>query len=85
MRKISQREAQQALKDRTRLENQIDTQRNAYAQAWAGGTHIGTIELDLAMYATVKTARRLGHAVVAISPNTGRIDLYALPLPSEPK
>jgi hypothetical protein len=82
---ISQREAHRLQRQVARLENQIEIQRSAYAQAWPGGAHIASIALTTAEFATVKTARRLGHAVIAIAPNRDVLDLYALPLASEPK
>lgn len=82
---ISQREAHRLQRQVARLENQIETQRNSYAQVWPGGVHLASIALNSAEFATVKTARRLGHACVATCPNRDILDLYALPLPGEPK
>lgn len=83
--KISQREAHQLQRQVARLENQIDQQRMAYASEWPGGVSIGWIEPGLEVFTAVKTARRLGHAVVVVPQSTTHINLFALPLPTEAK
>lgn len=80
MRKISQREARLALRRVARLENELEIERNAYAQEWPGGVHLGTSNPSVEILTAVKTARRLGHAVVTTQVNSGRLDHYALPL-----
>lgn len=83
MRKISQREARIALRKLARLENQMDNQRKSYIQEWPGGVHIGSSNPSIEIITAVKTSRKLGHAVVTIQVNEGRLDHYALPLPKD--
>lgn len=85
MKKVSQRAARASQKRVRELERVIQQQRLAYSQEWVGGVHIGTVALgkDDARAVVVKTARRLGHAVVVIQNNDSDLELMALPHPKE--
>ncbi len=81
--RISQREARALRKRVAELERVIEGERNAYAAQWPCGVHLGDItwpEPD-SRASAVYTARRLGHAVVAIHNGDRTIRLYALPHP----
>ena len=82
---ISQREARRLKKQVEALQRQIKGQR----ERWTGdyiGVEIGRVEwepLD-AIPVALRTARKLGHAVVAIgSADNGHVRFVALPHPSE--
>jgi hypothetical protein len=78
--RISQREAR-GLRIRVRaIERELTEQRRSYASEWPGGTHIATTDPGLEVRTAVKTARRLGHAVVATLGSEGNLYLHALPL-----
>lgn len=82
--KISQREAR-ALKRRVLQLEQIEERRRAvWSREYPGGTHIAS-EPNSNHYAraAIATARKLGHAVVAIERDT-EIAFYALPLAKLP-
>lgn len=82
---ISQREARRLMKLVAALERQIKNQRDR----WSGdyiGKEIGRVSWGQAdsIPTAIRTARRLDHAVVAISSeNSGEIRFVALPHPSE--
>lgn len=80
MKQISQREARQLRKRVANLEKMIEQQNNCYVLDYPGGAHIGTVswEHDTHIASSVYTARRLGHAVVAVSNGARRFDLYAV-------
>lgn len=76
---ISQREAY-ALKRRVaELEAAEDNRRNAWIRDYPGGTRIHSMGANGTDIAIVRTARKLGHAVVCNEVN-GVLNLYALPL-----
>lgn len=82
-RRISQAEARAAIARVAELEADEDRRRRAWASDWPYGVNIGTITWDEAALVceAAMTARRLGHAVVAVPDSTRkRIDLFALPL-----
>ena len=78
--RISQRQARELKKRVDELERREMDRRNAWAREWVDGVHLSSVSLDRADYAVVKTARRLGHAIVATTPNDGKLELYALPV-----
>jgi hypothetical protein len=79
---ISQREARRLRKRVTILEDIIERQRRDYSQDWFGGVDIGRYEFTtVAIPEIVRTARRLGHAVVAVGDDTDTIRFIALPHP----
>lgn len=82
-RQFSQREARHLQQQVVRLENQSANQRNAWIQEWPGGIHLGSIAIDPTQFATVKTARRLGHAVVLTISSSETVELYAIRLTSD--
>lgn len=79
---ISQREARQLRKRVAELERQEDSRRNAWVQQYPGGVHIASFSFDndRTEIACIGTARRLGHAVVAIHDGVRHVSFYALPL-----
>jgi hypothetical protein len=78
---IPQREARALRKRVAELEGVIRMERGTWATDWPGGVYIGTVNWDneTTTGAAVHTARRLGHAVVAVSDGSRRFNLYALP------
>lgn len=78
MKKISQREARRLQKELARLENRLERMYNAYAREWPGGVHIASSTLHSVTAAKIKTARRLGFAVVVtMSDNSDDVLFYA--------
>lgn len=80
---ITQAEAR-ALKRRVaELEDAEERRRTVWVSNYPGGVNIGTCDFassDSPIPTAMKTARRLGHAVVAVD-DGHRIRFYALPLP----
>jgi hypothetical protein len=84
-RRISQREAREAIKRVDELETLERNRRSRWAQSWFGGVHIASViyEKDSVVPVAVRTARSLNHAVVAVGDETGTIKLMDLPHPDE--
>ena len=81
-RRISQREAQKLRKRVNELENAIARERRTYgSQEWFGGVNIATVTLEPSPSACIRTARRLGHAVVVVSDDSLNVRFMALPHP----
>lgn len=79
--KISQREARRLRKRVAELEEADRVRRSAWHSDWPGGVHLTGFVAHSDIVAQVKTARKLGHAVVVT--NTGdNLQLYACKLPS---
>jgi hypothetical protein len=73
---ISQREARRLHKRVEELERVLRTQRNNWAGDWIPGwVHIDSLSLAGEDWATVKTARKLGHAVIIVLSTDGRTAL----------
>ena len=81
--KISQREAHRLKKRVTQLEEVIRHQRVRWASEWLGGVLLCREEAVAINHAMVKTARRLGHAVVIVPEDEETYGFYALPLPEK--
>lgn len=85
-RTIGQREAHRLKKRVALLENILIVQRRTYSQEWPGGIEIATEDWsgknDIVPLA-LRTARNLGHAVVALGDHTGTVRFVALPHPKE--
>ncbi len=84
MRKISQREARRNLKRLTALEGELEGQRRRWASEYLGGVQIAATAWDSASASvptSIRTARALGHAVVAIGDDSGTVRFVALPHP----
>jgi hypothetical protein len=81
MKQISQREARRLQKRVRELESIMDHERAVYACDWPGGVNIGSLswEADNFVACAVYTARRLKHAVVAVSDGSRRFNLFAIP------
>lgn len=78
--RISQREARRLKKRVAELELVLTAQRSTYSQVWPGGVDIGRHTFTgTAVPEIVRTARRLGHAVVAVGDETDTIRFIALP------
>lgn len=80
---ISQREARRLRKRVAELEGQEERRRRTWGQEWFGGVHIVTVNYEDANGHTptaVRTARKLGHAVIVLGDDTGTLRLMALPL-----
>jgi hypothetical protein len=86
---ISQREARRLQKRVADLERQIKGQRARWSADYVGGVEVYRITLDRSSHAptAIRTARRVGHAVVALCDDQPSsedvIRFIALPHPSE--
>ncbi len=78
--KISQREARGLRQCVRELEAAENLRRGNWSQEWPGGVHIRSASLDAISVAMLKTARRLGHAVVVIEAGADTVNFFALPL-----
>jgi hypothetical protein len=78
--KISQREARRLKKRVEELEEMDNKRRQAWKSEYPGGVFLEGIAVQPWTYATVKTARKLGHAVVITTNGENTIQFYALPL-----
>ena len=83
--RISQREARRNRKEVERLKGIIQAQRRTWSQEYTGGTHIGSVtwQPNEQMPVAIRTARKLGHAVVCVGSDSGEIRFVALPHPKE--
>lgn len=81
--KISQREARRLRKRVEELEALEDRRRQAWKSEYPGGVFLEGISVQPWTYATVKTACKLGHAVVITTNGENAIQFYALPLASQ--
>lgn len=82
-RRISQRDARAAIARVRVLEEQENLRRVTWRTEWPGGVHLGDITWASCMLIceAAVTARKLGHAVVALpDSNRQRMSLFALPL-----
>lgn len=80
-RKISQREARAALKRVAKLERIEQDRRQAWSRGtYPGGIHIYKDQIDRSgwVYGALKTARRLGCALVGTFDDDGVLHLYAV-------
>jgi len=76
--KISQRKAAYYRKRCMDLERTIARQKERWTGVWnPGWVHIKTLHLDEAEFASISTARKLGHAVVVVEGSATDIRLYA--------
>ena len=80
-RKISQTDAWQLFHENKRLRKLINDQRQSWSEEWPDGTWICSDSVSVVNMAAIRTARLLGHAVVAV-PYNDRIEFAALPIPS---
>jgi hypothetical protein len=80
---ISQREARRLEKRVMALEGIITRQRKHWSQDYIGA-EIMRCSLAEPFPSIVRTARKLGHAVVVIGDGTAELRFVALPHPSEP-
>lgn len=78
--RISQREARRLRKRLGELERAELQRRNAWANGWPGGVHLGATLPSDELRGAIKTARKLRHAVVATVTDNGMVQFYALPL-----
>ena len=83
--KISQREAMSLRHQVRKFKELINSERRVWGREYIGAIHIATITLDAnsATIGALKTAAKLGHAVVAHARDGGEIMIYALPMESE--
>lgn len=83
--RISQREARLLRKRVAQLEGELQRQRCAFSRECPGGTYISAHNFgnqEHCVLVAAKTARKLGHAVVA-TVDGAQLTLYALPLPKQ--
>lgn len=83
--KISQREARRLRKRVETLEGIITRQRRTWSQEYVQAVQIASAiwTADQTIPTAVRTARKLGHAVVVIGDDTGELRFVALPHPAE--
>lgn len=81
--RISQREARRLRVRVAHLEDLIKRQYCSWSSDFPGGTNIAQMVPSAETIACVKTARRLGHAVVVLNVDS-KLLFYALPLPRSP-
>ena len=81
-RKISQVEAWNLLNKVRRFEQQEEQRGYAWASEWPNGVHIGQIQLapDSALVGSMRTARKLKHAIVVVAKESGLVEFIAMPL-----
>ena len=82
---ISQREARALQRRVDLLEASEENRRSEWVRQYPGGVHIASITVSEVDAAKLRTARRLGHAVVAVNGNGNELLIYALPIAEEPK
>lgn len=80
MKKISQRNARLLQKRVAELEALENKRRGAWNSEYPGGVNLVNIVAQSHVYAIVKTARRLGHAVVVTSNGDSELQFYGLPV-----
>jgi hypothetical protein len=81
LKRISQREARQLRKRVAALEVAEERRRRVWSQEWTGGVNIATAVEDVATATAVRTARKLGHAVVVLGDDGNTVRFMALPHP----
>lgn len=82
MKKISQREARLLQKRVVELEALENKRRHQWNSEYPGGVFLTGIVVHSTVHAMVKTARKLGHAVVMTNNGEDSVQLYALPIAS---
>lgn len=75
--KISQREAHRMRKELGALYERDAARERHWSSDWPGGIHIATSRPDSEVQAAITTARKLGHAVIAVIRNDGECLYYA--------
>lgn len=83
MAKISQREARRLRKRVAELQGVLNSERRVWGPAFIGGADIGRAQwaAGAAIPVAVRTARKLGHAVIATAADdNGLVRFHALPL-----
>lgn len=81
MAKISQREARRLKKRVDELEGVLDKMNNSWVGEWPRGCHLDTITVKSEEFHIVRTARKLGHAVVLVPSEYPKLHVYGCPLP----
>jgi hypothetical protein len=85
-RKISQVEAWDLYHKVRNFEEQEEQRANLWASEWPMGVSIGHAQFsaDSALIGSVRTARKLKHAVVVVAKDSGIIEFIAMPLARRP-
>lgn len=76
--KISQREAMRLKKRVSDLEANLKHQRNSWSSDWPGGVNIATLTIPETSYEVIRTARKLGHAVVVVNDDRQSVRFMAV-------
>jgi hypothetical protein len=81
-RKFSQTEAWNLWHKLKHFEEMEEQRANAWASEWPMGTHIGQAQFgpDSALIGSIRTARKLKHAVVIVAKESGLVEFIAMPL-----
>ncbi len=79
--KISQREARRLKKRVEKLEEMERDRRKAWVSDWPGGQELCNCKFDPSGIVpnSIRVARRLGHAVIALQDGDGTVRFFALP------
>lgn len=77
--RISQREARRLRQRVADLERRERRRREVWCGDWFGGTDVGRVTVSADTYAALHTARRLSHALVAVTDNNNVVRFLALP------
>lgn len=80
--KISQREARGLRRRVKQLEEKEQARRRSWAMDYPGGTEIASGKYEQWNYlpVAIRTARKLGHAVICLADNEGNVRFVALDL-----
>ena len=85
MKRITQADARRYKQRVDELEAILTKQYSTWSHDWPGGVHIATaLNVSTDVHSSIKTARRLYHAVVAIQTSDNQVLFYGLPLPVMP-
>jgi hypothetical protein len=68
--KISQREARRLRRRVEQLERNEESRNNRWSGDYVGGVHLWNATVPETVFAAIKVARALGHAVVAVNDDT---------------
>lgn len=82
MPRISQREARRLRKEVVQLREIEDKRRRSWSADYPGGVNLVNVVVQPDVHAIIKTARKLGHAVVVTNYGDNTAQFYALPHPS---
>jgi hypothetical protein len=77
MKKISQREARRMRKELQALRKRDEARERSWSSEYPDAIHIASSSPSTDVVAIIKTARKLGHAVICTAEGDGKIFYYA--------